>query len=201
MSRPYFHAKADELRALVSQHRSEPAILRQIDDELSQRNTDAAKQFRAEVEGLIDSRPTTPPVAPAAAPAAAVDDERRLAVGRVRQLFQFLKAFAERNVPVRRALRDHEWVLSLADLPKHEKIFVGSVVTSTSATAGDGEGLAEAPPLLRIGRPKLHEAPAPPPALVEWIEGAWQDPFKVPRFRETMVRPAPGNEPARTEAF
>ena len=138
---------------------------------------------------------------PDRAPREPLADDQRLALERARQLFRFLKAFAERNVPVRRSLREHDWVLSLADLPAHEAIFVGSVTTANADPGDNGGNAAEAQPLLRVVRPRLREAPAPPAPLGEWVEGRWNDPFAEPRLREKLLPAEPTTEPPRIEAL
>lgn len=112
---------------------------------------------------------------------------------RVTQVFRFLKAFAERNVPVRRTLAEHEWVMRLADLPDHPSVQVGivQVAGASDASEENGGGLDDAP-LLRVTRPRLTDPPPPPERLVPWLVGKWGDPTVAPTTRE--ARAVPGAE-------
>jgi very-short-patch-repair endonuclease len=120
------------------------------------------------------------------------------AIELTRQVFQFLKAFAERNVPVRRSLREYDWTQRLSELPSYPTIFVGSVVMAENGQEATGQE-ADSPPLMRVSRPKLTDPPAPSAALVEWTKGSWSDPLTEPQFRDVVNRPGLGNQPVRTE--
>jgi very-short-patch-repair endonuclease len=125
-----------------------------------------------------------------------------LAISRTRQVFQFLKAYAERNTPVIRALGDYEWVLPLAELPTYPTIFLGTVITEASAidSGGGDAGTEDADqPLMRIGRPLLTEAPAPDNVLVRWVQGPWADPSTEPSLRDLMPRVHPQAQTAGEE--
>jgi very-short-patch-repair endonuclease len=92
------------------------------------------------------------------------------ALGRARNLFRFLKAFAERNIPVHRTLAQHAWTFVLRDLPVHPSVsLVEVLVADPTADAPD----EETPPLLRVARPKLTRAPEPPPILREHLGPGW----------------------------
>lgn len=56
-------------------------------------------------------------------------------IDRAKQVFRFLKAFAERSIPTRRTLRDQPWQLLLRDLPDHPSISVGLVVLESGLAA------------------------------------------------------------------
>ena len=62
--RIWFHASIDELEQLVARHRLEPAVLGQVWQELTYRETERAKQLMREVLGLLEGRipePQQPP--------------------------------------------------------------------------------------------------------------------------------------------
>lgn len=92
------------------------------------------------------------------------------ALGRARNLFRFLKAFAERNIPVHRTLSQHAWTFVLRDLPVHPSVSLGEVLVADPAADAPDE---ETPPLLRVARPKLSRAPEPPPILLEHLGPGW----------------------------
>lgn len=93
------------------------------------------------------------------------------ALERARNLFRFLKAFAERNVPVHRVLGQHAWTLSLRDLPAHPAVTVGEVLVSDPGADAPDE---ETPPLLRVSRPRLTRPPEPPSLLRDHLGPGWE---------------------------
>ena len=99
-------------------------------------------------------------------------------VERSRQLFRFLKAFAERDVPIKRTLREQRWVLRFADLPAHVDITRGEVAPPAAATPADEQDVV---PLLRVRRPKVTSAPAPPKVVAAWLAGGCDDPSTEPQ--------------------
>jgi hypothetical protein len=105
---------------------------------------------------------------------------------RVRQVFRFLKAFAERRVPVRRNISEHPWRLFLSELPRFPTIEVDLVVghSETVDLAGDN-GEDDGAPLLRVRRPELTPPPEPPEELEEWLLSGWDDPDHEPEVRES----------------
>src|SRR5579884_529491 len=101
-------------------------------------------------------------------------EQRLSARERVRQLFRFLKAYAERRQSLKRTLAEHEWTLRLRDLPAHPCVVIGHVLLNGAeeeATEVPGNGT-----LLTIRRPRLTNAPTPPKLLEEWLEKGWQEP-------------------------
>ena len=104
--------------------------------------------------------------------APASDDPARVALDRTKQVFRFLKAFAERNTPATRSLADQPWVLRFVDLPSHPSIVVGAVEGAGSQTALPIEAEVESsnPALLIVRRPELTKAPTSAAALAAWEE-------------------------------
>lgn len=133
-------------------------------------------------------------------------------VAKVRQVFSFLKAFAERNVPVRRRLAEQPWSLRFSELPEHPTIEIGSVLIAPPEAANTGNDpvpAEEAPPLLRVRRPRTTEAPTPPPEVRDWLRPGWRDPDQrvdvvsprnVVREDETTTEEF-SDDPARLTAF
>jgi len=113
-------------------------------------------------------------------------------IERAKQVFRFLKAFAERNLPIQRRLGDQPWSLVLADLPQHPSIVVGEVQLSADGAAeNDAEDESDAPPLLRVRRPALTRAPRPPAEVADWLKPGWEDPsgrVEVIRERNELRR-------------
>jgi very-short-patch-repair endonuclease len=97
------------------------------------------------------------------------------ALERTKRVFRFLKAFAERNMPAKRALAEQPWVLRLCDLPSHPAIALGTTELEPQqgalpATAESSDPL----PLIRVRRPRLTSPPAPPAALSGWVVPGWE---------------------------
>jgi very-short-patch-repair endonuclease len=98
-------------------------------------------------------------------------------IERAKQVFRFLKAFAERSLPLQRRLLDQPWSMVLADLPKHPSITIGEVQISADAASESGaEAADDAAPLVRVRRPTFTRAPRPPAVIAEWLEAGWEDP-------------------------
>lgn len=56
MDRPYFEHSVTQLEKLVAEYRSEPAVLGQVWQELTYRESTRSKQLMREVLGLLDGR-------------------------------------------------------------------------------------------------------------------------------------------------
>lgn len=90
---------------------------------------------------------------------------------RTRQLFRFLKAFAERRTPLPRTLSSYPWMLRLRDLPEHPSITIGEVVPEGAPGDDRPDG---GTPLVRVERPQLTRAPRPPELLAPHLTAGWE---------------------------
>ncbi len=97
-------------------------------------------------------------------------DPARIALDRTKQVFKFLKAFAERNTPAARLLDDQPWVLRFADLPSHPSIVVGTVDSAGAQTVLPVEPEPESSnsALLIVRRPELTKPPRSAEDFDEW---------------------------------
>lgn len=104
------------------------------------------------------------------------------AIEKARQLFRFLKAFAERGNPPKRLLSEQQWTLRLADCPVHPDVVVGRVdlAVTGEATVPDNTS-TDGSPLLRVRRPEKAPPPRVPQILLAWLEAGWDNPGSVPR--------------------
>ncbi|MBK7906941.1 MAG: AAA family ATPase [Gemmatimonadetes bacterium] len=93
---------------------------------------------------------------------------------RVHQLFEFLRAYAERKAPATYDFRGHPEVIRIKDLPVHPAIQLGTVQLASATEALASEGAER--PLLSVRRPASTPAPAPPPSLVDWLNPGWEEP-------------------------
>lgn len=140
---------------------------------------------------------------------AAGDDPGRTALERTRQVFRFLKAFAEKREPTVRALSALPWTQSLPDLPVHPCISVGSVVLSKNGDASPDPDTAPAP-LIHVARPTITRPPAPPAPIAGWLMPGWDNPISIaPSVQEAQNERRAGEtvtvrfdeDPARVAAF
>jgi len=97
---------------------------------------------------------------------------------RAKQVFRFLKAYAERDEPSRRQMSSYEWSFWLRDLPPHTSITRGQVALASETTATNAKTSES---LLTIRRPKTTRAPIPPDVVAEWLEPGRDDPNLVPK--------------------
>lgn len=61
MARPYFDMTIPQLERLVADHREKPAVLGQVWEELTYRDTDRSRQLMREVLGLLNGVVPQPP--------------------------------------------------------------------------------------------------------------------------------------------
>jgi very-short-patch-repair endonuclease len=131
------------------------------------------------------------------------------ALERTRQVFQYLKAFAERNVPIRRTIAEQLWSQRLLDLPNHPTIAVGEVRLTVTNRQGNANEEPDETPLIRIRRPKLTQPPRPPSVLSDFLLRGWervdgsieiQPTRNVTRGRETITERFE-DDPARVQAL
>jgi very-short-patch-repair endonuclease len=169
-------------------------------------------QPQAEAEDLSNDPSQDPSQDPTQDPATAQSEEARR---RVRRVFSFLRAFAERRAPTITTLAQVGRKLRLADLPDHPSIRLGAVslkptITRTGVAPDDDDDARSAEPLLRVRRPILTKAPAPPEVLSDWVQKGWERPDgKIAvwgvRNRRTrggkLVADRFGDEVARTRAL
>ena len=105
-------------------------------------------------------------------------------IERAKQLFRFLKEFAQIRVPVKRTLADQLWTQRLNDLPDHPAVHVGEVRLGNANDSATTEDAPDGEPLMRVARPMRTSAPPPPDILLDFLEEGWRDPDKGIEVRE-----------------
>jgi len=85
---------------------------------------------------------------------------------RIARVFRYLKALNEHRNPAKRDLSDQPWTLWFRDLPDHPSI---------QRRVSNGHE-PEEDFILKVGRPAFTQAPPPPLAIADWLEGDWEDP-------------------------
>jgi very-short-patch-repair endonuclease len=132
-----------------------------------------------------------------------------VALEKTRQVFQYLKAFAERNVPIRRTIAEQLWSQRLLDLPTHPTIAVGEVRLSPTNQQASSNTDPDEAPLIRVRRPRLTPPPQPPKVLSDFLLRGWekvdgsievQPSRNVRRDNETITERF-DDDPVRVEAL
>ena len=142
----------------------------------------------------------------AGAPAPKLD----VAVDRAKQLFRFLQAFAQLDVPIKRRISDQPWSLRFADLPADPSISIGEVLIARAGEASTTEQEPERDtPLLQVRRPKPTKPPTPSAPILEWLQPGWEDPSgRIDVIRERNIGEGQetvtvgfANDPMRVQAL
>lgn len=125
-----------------------------------------------------------------------LSEQDRVAQGRVRRVFEYLKALNEHRNPTVRQVRERAWTMWLDDLPSHAAIELPKRVARAEGEPGgeNGESAAEPDFVLRVGRPKLTNSPAPPAELRDWLRPDWDDPHKEAEHLESRDEPVHASE-------
>lgn len=104
---------------------------------------------------------------------------------KMKQLYEYLQELYRIKNPVKTQIDEQLWFLNLSDLPQHH----GIVWTPHDPEAGDAdngqenvEESGEFPPLLRVKRPGLTEAPEPPLVIKDWLYEGWNKPHWKPGY-------------------
>ncbi len=96
---------------------------------------------------------------------------------RLKQIFQYLKAFNQQRNPVICQVEEQEWALRMKSLPVHPTITLNK----------DGENSF----VLKIGRANFTSPPAPPHEIKDWLLSGWEDPFKTEKLIEFKTEKDP----------
>ena len=97
---------------------------------------------------------------------------------KVRQLYAFLKEANQIQFRPVRLLTDQQYVIRIADIPKHPSAQLFRPVNS--------ENTSEIPDvLMRVSRPKLTKCPSPPVECLDWLLPNWDDPYGIPEIAES----------------
>ena len=110
-------------------------------------------------------------------------EQNRIAKQRIRQVFDYLKALHEHRNPTMRQIREQPWLMWLDDVAIHSSIEFPQRVARSMAVEGE-ENTGERSCLLRVRRPRLTTAPAPPDEIREWLRPGWDDPEKSVELAE-----------------
>jgi len=104
-------------------------------------------------------------------------DPRQLPRERLRQVFEFLKAYVDLRYPPVRDINRELRVLWLRDLPGHPSIELHTADGSSTIESDDSDIT------LRLARPTLTSCPSPPAMIAEWLMPGWQDVEASPAVR------------------
>ena len=87
-----------------------------------------------------------------------------LTVGRERliRVYQYLEALHQHRNPVKRQIAEYQWALWLRDLPEHSSVIKGNLLSPNGPETGP---VMADDFILKVGRPKLTQAPEPPGSI------------------------------------
>lgn len=99
-----------------------------------------------------------------------------IAKERVTQIYKYLEALCQHRNPVKRQVSEQPWILWLDSLVDHPAIKFAKFFSD------EGQKTS----ILKVKRPSITVAPAPPNDLRDWIKNGWQDPFKKVEVVESI---------------
>jgi hypothetical protein len=116
------------------------------------------------------------------------------AKGRIRQVFEYLKALNDHRNPAVRQVKEHPWSLWLDQLPDHPFVELPRVTTMRGDETEETDTAFSPPYLLRVRRPKLTLPPTLPAELKDWLYAGWDDPRKEAKPYPTRNQVDPDGE-------
>jgi len=133
-------------------------------------------------------------------------EKLRVAREKITCVFRYLEALNQHRNPPKRQIREQPWHLWLHDLPAHPAIRQGAAnskapaAKSKDADSKSGENAGSTSFVLRVQRPQLSRAPAPPNEIASWLEPGWDDPSNLVSVVESREE-TQGNGEALTIEF
>src|SRR5260370_718225 len=112
------------------------------------------------------------------------DSEIDVGRDRLVRVFQFLEALNQHRSPVKRLLSNHPWCMYLRNLPDHSAVTIDLSAPSSPETPTPTEAEAGEAVILRVKRPQLTKAPAPPDSIADWLEPGCDHPNGPIRTRQ-----------------
>jgi very-short-patch-repair endonuclease len=120
-------------------------------------------------------------------------DTLRSARDKLTRVFRYLQALNQHRNPAKRQIREQLWMLWLKDLPDHPSIRRGAPRRNDNRLDQPKEALnnpstepQEEDFILKVKRPKLTNALAPPKEIVNWLEKGWEDPESEATVRSSQ---------------
>ena len=104
---------------------------------------------------------------------------------KISQVFQFLRALNEHRNPATRAIKDQLWSFRLRSVPAHPSVSVATLVEP------QGDEAESSDVILRVARPALTPAPAPPAGIRDWLQPSWTDAQKPLEYRQSRNETTP----------
>jgi very-short-patch-repair endonuclease len=109
-------------------------------------------------------------------------EQQRVYQGRIRQVFEFLKALNDHRNPTVRQIKEQPWLMWIDELPDHPAIKL-PLCTLQSETTNEKAVESHADDYrLLVKRPALTPPPLPPTSLREWLLDGWDDPNRDAQF-------------------
>lgn len=135
------------------------------------------------------------------------------AQSRVRQVFDFLKAFYGLRNKTILHVSEYPWSIRLSDIPDHESVWLARDSDILNWNDEETDSIHEeneeehdndsvdnhmSGTLCIIGCPKLQQPPNLPEQLENWIESGWDDPSSEPSYRNEIERNHPSQDQVNT---
>lgn len=108
---------------------------------------------------------------------------------RLKQIFSYIRALAERRAATFTSYSDYGFCLPLYDLPEHETI------STPSLCEVDGQPVTDV--VLTVGKAEYSPCPVLPETLVNWLQPGWDDPTREPKLIDRVV--VEGSDPQAPE--
>ncbi len=106
---------------------------------------------------------------------------------KMKQVYEYLHELYRIKNPVKTQIEEQLWSLSLSNLPLHQGIVLVKRDESwdtNRAELDESDVSGDLPPILRVTRPPLSEAPEPPAIIKDWLHENWHLPDWKPEYIE-----------------
>ena len=118
---------------------------------------------------------------------------------KMKQVYEYLHELYRIKNPVKTQIEEQLWSLSLSNLPLHQGIVLVKRDESWDTNGAELDELdvsGDLPPILRVTRPPLSEAPEPPAIIKDWLHENWHLPDWKPEYIEarSLSNTRNGNE-------
>lgn len=115
------------------------------------------------------------------------------------QIFRYVQAFNHLQNPVQQEIQEQPWVMWLRNLPDHPSVRIGMHGGIDTGQARKNTEI-EDDFILKVGKPRITEAPEPPGEIAPWLQNGWQDIDGSAKLDTTKIQSFNEN-PKRVQLF